>query len=82
MIEKSGRYYTREGHEARIYFVHHDQEYPVHGAVLISKGWMPMGWTIDGKCNANAPFRAMDLVEAQPDRTPGSPMSMRESIAA
>lgn len=61
MIYKAGgNYKTKSGHEARIYATDGNEPVPIHGAVKLDNGWVPLNWREDGTGNGN-----LDLVPAK-----------------
>jgi len=65
-ISKDKQYTTRDGREVRIYATDGGGEYPVHGAIKRSEGWISASWGSSGY--VVSPCREMpdDLIEVKP----------------
>jgi len=68
MISMDKEYKTRDGREVRIYATDGKDDYPVHGAILISKdiGWKPHHWRLGGGYNYLGKDHEFDLIEVRP----------------
>ncbi len=65
MISMDKKYQTRDGREVKIYEVHDQGPYPVHGAVLHGNGWSSSSWTSEGRYLLGFNNHSLDLIEVK-----------------
>ena len=65
MIDKDKQYTTRDGREVRIYATDGCGEYPVHGALKSSNGWVSATWGSHGHVVKPCRESPDDLIEVK-----------------
>jgi hypothetical protein len=65
-ISKDKQYKTRYGREVRIYATDGAGEYPVHGALKSSEGWICTAWGSQGHIVKPCRETRDDLIEVKP----------------
>jgi hypothetical protein len=65
-ISKDKQYKTRDGREVRIYATDGAGEYPVHGALKSSNGWVSATWGSHGHVVKPCRESPEDLIEFKP----------------
>jgi hypothetical protein len=63
-ISMDKQYRTRCGYEVRIYATDHFGYYPIVGAILCGKNWVPVNWRLDGVSSPTD--NSLDLIEVKP----------------
>lgn len=65
MILEGNFYKTRDGRKAQIYKILEQDEYPVHGSILVDDDddeWIPESWSFEGQYVEDKPCDNWDLV--------------------
>jgi hypothetical protein len=69
MIDIKKRYPTRNGLPVRLYAMDGAQPYPIHGAILVGRGWRPASWTTAGRYHNDGFTCESDLIEISQQMT-------------
>jgi hypothetical protein len=75
-IEEGKFYRSRDGHKARIYSVEGGGQFPIHGALLETAGWVGHVWQNDGTFLRVEGSSRFDLVAEWVEQEPESSASL------